>query len=222
MRQVFTKKNITGILLSVIASIIFVRLVDPLMDVLGMIGTQIAGEFVNKYYVVCANATDYQFTGFIAYMVFILGITNAWNTFKYFAFPKKEMPAKKEPEPICEEITEEADLSTIKNEITKITARIQELKNYKEKQQKQQKQRVIISRIMLVATFLCFILIIIFVYSPTIVKGSFDRKIIQITPYVTEERINLLKSDWVSMKSKADFKEISEYIDSVLVENGLK
>lgn len=219
MRKVFTKENTTGILISVIASIIFVRLVDPLMDLLGMIGIRVIEAFVNKYYAVCANATDYQFIRFVAYIVFIIGITGIWDVFKYFAFPPKRTSIEEKSELMYKEKIEESDLSNIENEVTKLSMRMQKLKASKEKQQK---QRVIISRIMLVATSLCFIWVILFVFAPTLVKGEFDRKIIQITPYVTEERINLLKSDWVSMESKADYKEISEYIDSVLVENGLK
>ena len=57
---------------------------------------------------------------------------------------------------------------------------------------------------------------------PTIFKESFDRRIIQITPYVESGKIDLLKSNWACMETKDDYMVIAEEMHSILIENGLK
>ena len=43
----------------------------------------------------------------------------------------------------------------------------------------------------------------------------------QIAPYVEENDVKQLKSDWVCMRSKADYDELYKYIDKIKTENNL-
>ena len=50
---------------------------------------------------------------------------------------------------------------------------------------------------------------------------NFNRTVTQISPYIGNKEIQILRSKWVSMKSQEDYIEIYRYIDNVKEDNGL-
>ena len=62
-----------------------------------------------------------------------------------------------------------------------------------------------------------FYILTFFIYAaiPASAKRTFDRDIIRITPYTTEEQINRLRADWVTMQNRSDFQQIMHTIDSI-------
>lgn len=78
-------------------------------------------------------------------------------------------------------------------------------------------------QIILACAFLiviCFF-IMMFVLVPANLHEKFDRDITIIHPYVEEQQVFQLKSDWVLMRSKADYISIYEYINMVKEKNDL-
>lgn len=61
---------------------------------------------------------------------------------------------------------------------------------------------------------ICFITIV-FLGIPMRLRDNFDQDIVKITPYVEENVITQLKSDWVCMRSKSDYDAICEIISDV-------
>ncbi len=53
------------------------------------------------------------------------------------------------------------------------------------------------------------------IYKPLSLASKFELDITMIYPYVEESKIHELKSDWVSMRSKAEYIEIYDYIKLV-------
>ena len=53
-------------------------------------------------------------------------------------------------------------------------------------------------------------------------KSKFEADILKITPYTQHETIDVLKSNWICMKCKADYDSIYEKIESIIDENKLK
>lgn len=69
---------------------------------------------------------------------------------------------------------------------------------------------------------LFFLNFIVYQCFPAIVRESFDRCIIQITPYTERGKIELMQSNWVCMNTKADYDLIVAEINIIQEENGLK
>ena len=63
--------------------------------------------------------------------------------------------------------------------------------------------------------------LLIFEILPLNLRTTFDRQIIQITPYVEKMEIDMLRSKWVSMRTKSDYDEINEEIKKIMEENDL-
>lgn len=69
------------------------------------------------------------------------------------------------------------------------------------------------------AIFLLFVCLA--VATPSAIYNEFDRDLTMIAPYVENQQILELKSEWVSMKGWEDYQEIYEIIDEVKVLNDL-
>ena len=50
----------------------------------------------------------------------------------------------------------------------------------------------------------------------------FNRNIVQITPYVEKEEVDILLSEWVSMETKSDYDAIYARISEIKQKNNLK
>ena len=75
--------------------------------------------------------------------------------------------------------------------------------------------------LVIVLTISLYAFITFFVTTPMSLYNKFEQDIVKIAPYVEECEIMHLKSDWVCMRSKADYDELYKKIDAVILENGL-
>lgn len=74
---------------------------------------------------------------------------------------------------------------------------------------------------LVIITILTYLFIIFFVTTPMSLSNEFEQDVVKIAPYVDEKDITQLKSDWVCMRSKADYDALYKYIDRVKIENDL-
>jgi len=72
----------------------------------------------------------------------------------------------------------------------------------------------------LTATIFCSYTYYIFVF-PLEVQDTFLRNIDIVTPYVEKHEVDMLKSDWARMKSKADYESIDARMMTIIDKNGL-
>lgn len=75
--------------------------------------------------------------------------------------------------------------------------------------------------ILILLMIVFYIVLILFVFMPMTIRDKFDQDITIIYPYVGEQQVLQLKSDWVQMRSKTDYASIYEYIDTAKEENNL-
>ena len=61
----------------------------------------------------------------------------------------------------------------------------------------------------------------VFTIMPCIANITFNRNIVLISPYVETHDIEKLKSDWLRMKTKSDYNEITNHINGIIQENHL-
>lgn len=221
MKKMFTKENRIAILLSVIASVIFAQLVEPLMDILGTAGNRIIEIAVNYYYVRCADTTSTTFIHTMAYIIFIMGVTNVWVTFLPFAFGQSKensIVEKENADIIQQKLENQVSISDLEDKISKLDKKIQRVE--KDILRKQNREKIA-ARVMLVAIFCFFFLMVIFIYSPVIARNDFDKKIIQIAPYVDNVELVHLNADWVNMETRDDYSELKWKIESIMEANGI-
>ena len=220
MKKLFAKENIITIVLSVVASIIFAHFVDPMMNFLGEIGNRLIEIAVNYYYVSCANTTNTTFTEFIVYIIFVWGIANIVTTLRPHAFPySKKNRDKDNIKPTDKNEKGQLSILDIEKKISILEAEIQELESTKVQTQNKVK---IVSRLMLFAIFCFFLWVIVFIYSPVLAKNDFDRKVIQITPYVDSIELAHLNADWVSMETRSDYLILKDKLQNIMEANDIK
>lgn len=216
MKNLFKKDNLNGIWISIVAGILLSQIFDPMIQIGKNLGKGVINALVDYFFYSCGKANDTDFANYILYMAFLLiALPVIKDTFSLILdLSKKEDVSKSLPTKTPGEEIKDSRSKVIDNAI-----KIKELDNKREKKRRSLRALSIICAIVLV---LAFGDIVLYKYAPTIFKGTFDRCIIQITPYVDNKRIDLLKSSWVSMETKSDYEMIAKEIDSILIENGLK
>lgn len=73
----------------------------------------------------------------------------------------------------------------------------------------------------IIILLLCLLSSLSFNIAPCIHKVAFDEAVIKITPYIEQNEVDMLKSDWTRMKTKEDYKRIDNFIDSIVEKNNL-
>ena len=73
----------------------------------------------------------------------------------------------------------------------------------------------------LVLMIIFYFSVILLVLRPANIYSKFERDITMIYPYTSEGNIHQLRSDWVCMRSEADYIAIYKFINEVKTENNL-
>ena len=68
---------------------------------------------------------------------------------------------------------------------------------------------------------LYFGFILVFDYVPHGLWTAYQRDLIKIAPYIEQQELNQIKSNWVCMQSKEDYEEIYKQIDKIKNEHNL-
>ena len=68
---------------------------------------------------------------------------------------------------------------------------------------------------------LTYLFLTFFVTRPMNLYNKFEQDMVKIAPYIEVEQVTQLRSDWVCMRSQADYEEIYKVINCVIEENGL-
>lgn len=66
-----------------------------------------------------------------------------------------------------------------------------------------------------IAIVLTYLVFVFFISMPMSLSCKFEQDIIKITPYVEEQDVKKLESDWVCMRSKTDYDNIYKLIDNI-------
>lgn len=115
-------------------------------------------------------------------------------------------------------------------EIKKIDEKVAAEQNNEAKQSKpngiletiQKGKRIGKSAIQIVIlTIFFYLFLTFFVTTPMSLYNKFQQDVVKIAPYVEAYEVTKLQSDWVCMRSKADYDEIYTVIDQVIDENAL-
>lgn len=213
MKKVFIKENKSGVIQSLIASVLFLVILEPLINIIKGVATKGISALVDYFYYSCSQTNGmislcmlavYMLSAFVS-----REIVEAINLYKA-VFPTSSRSNKES----AFQNTENTESSLMDQ-----VATIQKLKR---------KEKILdilyksLCMFCVVVQVLFFLYFTVYRFAPAIIRESFDRTIIQITPYTEREKIELMQSNWVCMDTKADYDLIVDEINNIREENGLK
>lgn len=212
----FLKENRLGVMQSLIASVLFLLIIEPLIHIVRDMLSKGLAALVDYFYYSCSRADGIIFLSTIAMYVVIYFILQ--TIFEMCKNIFSEDHKVKEPSKESKSQPQENTVDRI-NQIVKLSIDL-------EKSIKREKRLDLtlkgMSIICIIIYVLFFLNIMIYQCFPVAVKASFDRCITQITPYVKDEKIEILRSDWVCMETKEDYDAIVEEINRIQEEHNLK
>lgn len=212
----FLKENRLGVMQSLIASVLFLLIIEPLIHIVRDMLSKGLAALVDYFYYSCSRADGIIFLSTIAmyavvYFVVKIILDMCKNIFSE-SHKKKERTKELKSQP-QENAVDQID------QIVKLSMDL-------EKSIKREKRLDLTLRGMSIVCIIIYVLfflnITIYQCFPVAVKASFDRCITQITPYVENEKIEILQSDWVCMETKEDYDVIVEEINRIQEEHNLK
>jgi len=230
VKKIFSKDNMTNLIISIIGSVIFIQIVTPAMQIIKNMGSGIITALVDYYYFSCGQASSTEFVSTVAYIILVMVICLSMSLLGTIASPpdtkktnqaRKDCTQKSTNEDNLNKTPDELkeDILTIENKIAHLLKKAEEIEAKKIKSQKRQ---ALVARILLILIAFCLVMIIVYEYLPLNRKENFDRRIIQITPYVDTAEIAHFNADWVSMKTKDDYLSLQDRLQSIMEANGIK
>lgn len=212
MKKIFSKENLRGVLQSLTASVIFLILLEPILHVGSNMLSKGGIALIDYFFYSCGHISNWHFINYVAFLCFSYYIMQCMeSTLSLYKTNTREKEKKA--------------LTSIDQKSSEIESQTEQLNKLITTNKKLRKIEIILK---VLSVIFCLIYVLIFCYviiyelAPTFCKEEFDRKIIQITPYIEKRDIDILKSKWVTMKSKDDYDIISNEINRILVENNLK
>ncbi len=201
-----------GVVVSLITSAI-VKFGDWLLNIAPTIGNNLFDTVSNTLYSLAATHNDnillhvLLFGGFSILAAYSSkSIIDCLKAYKN-AFDL-ELKCKKYGQDVLEEIADVALAEKI-NENKQI-----ERKSVPELVQHGKKLGHSAIRLALMVLF-AYLFMAFFITAPMTISNNFKSDIVKIAPYVEEYDVKKLQSDWVCMRSKADYDQIYEVIDGV-------
>lgn len=204
----FTSDDIRVVILSIVSSVIVLVLIEPAIRLAQGMGKGIIKTFQNFFYYQCANSLSTAFSDVVS-LIFFVGICCVyiavlWGLLKVFYIKTKLGIIKKQ----SDSNIDETELASILN------------KTEKSKTLTSKKLRMI-ATLATILVFLLFIYIVFYIAYPVAQKNNFDLDLIKISPYVSEEKIFILRSDWTQMQEKSDYDRIYDFINETKSANKL-
>lgn len=197
----YRRELIVGIVTTIITSILW-NLLTWIIRLSPTVGASFISTFVNFFYSAAANSTNIALTETIC--IFLMGSLLGIMFGTIMIFQNKSKPRL---------------IPTIADNIIPMnTDAVSNEKNTKKKKRNRLKYSAIFLLIMIIFLYL---FIFAFVMIPSSFHKTFNRDLTMIAPYVEEQQLKLLQSEWVTMQSKEDYLAIYEVIDNVKEVNGL-
>lgn len=215
----YKREVIVGVVVSLITAVL-VEGINRIIDIAPEIGPSIIVTIKNMIYSIAATQSDTFLPTLIIcgilgallgqYIRAIFkGFSTLFSSLKLERIVKQSFQGKTD-------ILDESIASIIQANLKKDT----DTKSINEiiKSGKQAGSFAIVIFILFVASYAFVILCVV---TPSNIYSRFQRDVTMIYPYVNEKSVRQLQSDWVCMRSEADYIEIYEYINEIKVANSL-
>lgn len=199
-----------GVIVSLITAAI-IKLGDWLITIAPSVGTSIFGTFSNIIYSLAATYTDNFPLRLIIFSGLGLLVGTTGSTIKkginvYKSVLCLEKKTKDLPTERLNKITEDA---LLKQKAEKKSEKPESIPMLIQEGKQIGKNSILL----VVLIVFMYLLIISFVTTPMSLHNKFEQDLVKIAPYVEEDEITQLKSDWVCMRSKSEYDVIYSTID---------
>lgn len=214
MKNILTKSDMGGVKQSLIANILFLFILEPLIHILKRIASRGIVALMDYFYYSCGRIDNAYFVSYVLFIAFFAYmITSLRDFIKLYrsAFVCKE-----------KDLNEKDAATEEKRDLDVIVEAAIKIEQKKSKKKRQERMIKTISWLTILSQIAILFYISVYMYMPAVENRLFQQKIVQITPYAEREKIELLKSKWVSMETKDDYILIIDEIDQIQEENGLK
>lgn len=212
------EKNAKEILISVVVSTVtagVIKGIDWIRKIAPTAGKSIWRFFSNSFITTSASITETSLISLL--FTALLGIATAYVfsiTIKALRLTKKTIKGvddiiKDINDPVTKEVKE-------KNKITK-----KEVKTEGKSIIRDTKKVRRITVAAIVFFVLYFGNILLFSIFPHSLWTEYQRDLVKIAPYIEEQELAMIKSDWACMQNKEDYDEIYNRINEIKDENGL-
>lgn len=221
----YKKDIVIGVVTSLLSSAIL-WFTGWVFEAAPRIGATLPVTIENIIYTKAASVTE--FTPFLLVLELISVTTMTVVTVAVFITVTIKWRVRKESERVFREAVANAELEKCREE----AQTTEEKKIYKRKLRRRisafekeirrlGKEMWFLLIISVLMTVLLLGIMVNFTQKPIELKEQFDLEIQIISPYVEEEVITKLKSDWVMMYSKKQYQEIYKIIDAELEKQGI-
>lgn len=220
-----SSENRNGIKQSLIASVIFVILLEPIIKIGKNWGKGVVLALVDFFYYSCSHTNWEGVVGYCVLLAFTFYILKSIGDSIPGAFPSKNQESKSVDSqgPVDSKgSVDKADSNALEENLASIATEINKLQQRKKKLERLDKLYKWLSRINIIIQTLFFCYVLIFQFAAAAMNESFDRRITQIAPYTDSQNIEIIKSHWVQMETKSDYEEIVQEINEIRNENNLK
>ena len=205
---------LVGVVVSIITAVVM-KGAEWIKEIVPTAGNSAWKFFLNAFFSAAAKATE---TSLITFMFSaFVGIAIVY----IFNLLSKALGATKEAIATAEDIVKDINTSHGKvdkkgNKIT--TTEIEtEAKNIIQDAKKGRK--IAVAGIAFFVFYFCYILV--FDFLPHKVWNYYQRDLLKIAPYIEQQELDEIKSDWVCMQSKEDYDRIYERINEIKTEYDL-
>ena len=212
----FLKEYRPGVLQSIIASVLFLLIIEPLIHIVRGVVSKGMVALVDYFFYCCGHADGIIFLSTIAMYAVTFFVLNTIGDMCKILF--SEIHKEKEPKKELKTQTQEEPVDSI-NQIVKKSIELEKSKRL------EKRLDFVVKGMSIACIILCvlfFLNILIYQCFPVAFKVSFERRITQIIPYVEDEKIEILQSDWVCMETMEDYDALIEEIDCIREEHNLK
>lgn len=208
------KEIVIGVIVSIVTTCIFTG-AKWIIEIAPEASNLIWQSFLNAFCAAAAKTSDSSLISFVYSIVFGSFAAYVYNHMNQRLHKTKELIAKTEElldavsNPNLAEKDDEKEIST------------DALKNKLEQTIKDVKKGRRTSIVWIVLLALYFGHIFVFYFMPHSLWTEYQRDLMRIAPYMEEQDMDQLKSDWACMQTKADYDEIYERIDKIKEEHDL-
>lgn len=205
----FRSDDIRVIVLSIVSSTLFILLVQPAIYLVQGMGNGLIQSLQNLYYTLCSRALATDISNAVCLFIFIGSIISIVVVIFYVSQMSTDENIMTETKLNRKHTNSDQLESADSNNSTKGGAN------------KEATFFHILTFIVIILAILYTVYMSCYIISPVFKKSKFDLDIVMISPYVSDEKVKLLESDWTQMQTKSDYHEIYNFINSVRTTNHL-
>ena len=215
----YSKELLVGVIVSVLTTWI-IKGFDWLKEIAPAAGNSAFNAFLGFFYSNLANMSDSSLLSLLLYVALAFYIVFLMNTvLKGFSTSNERIQIGKEIKSAVDSVEKGEAVNKDKKELEKKT--LGQIKEEAEEAIKDGRKM----RKIAIASFIFVVLYLFFIVTtyiaPNLLWESYKRDVTKIKPYVEQQEIEQIESDWVCMKTKEDYDAIYKIIDDVKEKHNL-